>query len=382
MKKYLIYLLFIPIVACTNLIKEEDLVQSDGKTFSYKNNNKLVTGVSRSKTEENIIKRKFENGLITSITYNNLFFPIENGYLNGKVIVANKELFFKNGILQKEINNNKVNYFVFGIPKEFNDSFLKLEAYDFYNFFNIYNNGIVSSSMYKDDKVHINVNFSSNGILKEINIQTNEYTKQYEFIENDINLGHLRSYKYYIDGNLEGLSYEFDGINHILYNYTKGVLNYTKFYNLNINKIMSYDYTKENIISYYEYYLENKQIKTIGYFDSSNNKVGRWIYYYPNGNTKEYREYINNSLAYFNRYYENGIKKVIGTIDIENNIYTGNIKYFSPEGESLYIESYNNYGELVEVSKNISNWKLSHTYLNKKGLLLKSFFYWLIVYNF
>lgn len=351
MKKYIISLLIIPIIACSNLIKEEDLIQNDGRTFIYKKNNKLASGISRSDTGRGILKRKYDDGIITSISYNNIEFPIEDAQLNGSVHIENQEFIFKNGSLVKEINNKNELYFIQGIPQSFNEKFLQLIPYYDYDFFNVYNRGIISNSMYKNNELSININFSKTGILEEINYRKGKLSKQYEFIKEGKNIGRLKSYKEYTAGKLEGRAYKFDGKYHILYEYKDGLVRSINIYNYENNRVSTFKYNKKNTISFFEYYTDTGQIKCIGYFDFYNNRIGRWAYFYPSGNTKEYREYINNSLAYFNRYYENGIKKVIGIVDIENDIYTGNIQYFSPEGELIYTELYNNYGELLEVNK-------------------------------
>jgi hypothetical protein len=353
MKKIIVSLLVLSVVACTNTIKKEN-ISLKGRHYITKNSNIPVDGLLKEKVDGKNIKIKIENGYVVSKESDNILYPFKNFRLNEKVEVKkNKFLYFENGFLQRIVEDEDDISFYYGIPEYIKNKELYSKLPNDNNlYFEIFDNGILSGRMYKTDNLNINENYTYYGSINELSIHIEDYTKTYRFYDSGELIGQLKSCKILKNGSLEGLQFEFDGRSYTLSNYKNNILISKKVYNIKGILIHHYDYNSD-FTYYYEYFPDNNQIKTVGFYNNEGLRTGRWVFFYPDGNTKEYRKYIDNNLAYFNTYYENGLKKTTGTIDVDNNIYKGTIKYYENNGNLSYTEIYDNSGILIDRKENL-----------------------------
>lgn len=355
MKKIITCLLLVSAVACSNTVKKENL-SLKGRQYLNKDNNLPANGILKEKVEGKNIKIKLEKGYVLSKESNEILYSFDNFRLDGDVELSkNKRLYFEKGLLREMVEDEKSIYFYFGIPHfimEKNEKLYPEIPQDDEAYFEIYDNGLLAGRMYKTNNLSVNESYTYLGSLKELSIHTEDYTTSYVFYDKGELIGQLKSYKVLKSGVLEGLQFEFDGRRYMVANYKNNKLISKKTYDEKGAILYHYDYGLRDTTYYYEYFPDNGQVKTVGFYNCEGLRIGRWIFFYPDGNTKEYRKYIDNNLAYFNTYYENGLKKTTGTIDVDNNIYKGTIKYYENDGSLSYTETYDNSGILIDRKEN------------------------------
>ena len=355
MKKIITCILLLSAVACSNTVKKENL-SLKGRQYLIKDNNLPANGILKEKVEGKNIISKLEKGYIVSKESNKVLYTFKNFRLNGEVEVEKyKTLYFEEGLLKEIEENEKDIYFYFGIPNfimEKNEKLYPEIPQDNTAYFEIFDNGILAGRMYKTNNLSVNESYTYLGSLKELSIHSVDYTNSYFFYDKGELIGQLKSYNALKNGVLEGLQYEFDGRRYTIASYKNDKLISKKIYDEKGAILYHYDYGLRDTTYYYEYFPNNAQVKTVGFYNGEGLRIGRWIFFYPDGNTKEYRKYIDNNLAYFNTYYENGLKKTTGTIDVDNNIYRGTIKYYENDGSLSYTETYDNSGILIDRNEN------------------------------
>jgi transcription elongation factor len=102
MKKIIVSLLVLSVVACTNTIKKEN-ISLKGRHYITKNSNIPVDGLLKEKVDGKNIKIKIENGYVVSKESDNILYPFKNFRLNEKVEVKKINFFISKMVFYKEL---------------------------------------------------------------------------------------------------------------------------------------------------------------------------------------------------------------------------------------------------------------------------------------
>jgi len=138
---------------------------------------------------------------------------------------------------------------------------------------------------------------------------------------------------------------------------------------------------KEKVVVYHD----NRQVKSEGMKLNNGERVGKWVYFYKNGNTLKTESYYKGKLnGFFYSYHQNGKKSVMG--EYKNGVKVGNWFVNNEEGEWIIWKNYSKDGKLdgdllfrnekgeLELHQTYSNGELLnsevYTY-NKDGKLVK-----------
>ncbi len=342
--RFMLLLFLIPLSACSNLLKSESLIQS-GNLFYYENLEKKANGYVKVEGFEEDVLKYFNDGFLTKVKRDNVTLNYQNSYLNGLVTKGEREYYYNKGRLIEEeketlIGKYAKSFEVIKIPKEV---------------FKIYKKGIISSEFFTVNKKNYLSYFDEKGIIEKTIIEDERATKYYIYNQN----GSLKSFYTYVNGIKQGEFFELEDSLYTFGTYNNNQILFTKSYNKNGDIIRAKEYKKNNLITFYEYFTKDS-IRLIGYLTYKSEKIGRWTYFYQNGNTKEYREFVDNSTAVFNKYYEDGVKQASGTLNVEKNHYVGILKTYYNNGEIQSIEEYDERGQLLNGAQ----------YFNEKGIKL------------
>ncbi len=342
--RFMLLLLLIPLSACSNLLKSESLMQN-GNVFYYENLETKANGYVKLEEAEGDITKYFENGFLSKVKKEDTTFTYQNSYLHGLVVKDKKEYYYDKGRFVESqkvdiINNYIKSFEIFEVPDDV---------------FKVYKKGIISSEFFTINNKSYLSYFDENGIIQKTIVESDKKTKYYLYDQN----GALKSYVTYVNGIKQGDFFEVEGSLYTFGTYNNNQILFTKSYNKNGDIIRAKEYKKNDLVTFYEYFSEDS-IRLIGYLTYNLEKIGRWTYFYQSGNTKEYREFVNNSIAVFNKYYEDGVKKASGTLNVEKNHYVGILKTYYNNGEIQSIEEYDEEGKLQNGAQ----------YFDEKGIKL------------
>lgn len=118
--------------------------------------------------------------------------------------------------------------------------------------------------------------------------------------------------------------------------YNGHVINRTDEYGVKKGKWLFFNSDRDKIVEQGEYFEDQKE--------------GKWIKYYPNGNVKQELTYVNNKPdGYAKTYYEDGTIAEEGIW--KNNKWVGDYKYYFTNGNVAYQWSYNKSGKREGVQK-------------------------------
>lgn len=334
MKGYIIVFLLFFSVGCSNLLKEENLVNN--REFYYYKGHLAKGKLLIEGTDQKVIKT-LDKGQIKNIFIDSKEYMYSRSLLETVKDENGHEYSYRQGELV-EIDGQKV------MPEILLSHFPESDVDDSFDSQKEYDKGLIKSITYFRDKTEVLLSFDSFGIIKKKLVKKNGNIKyRYEYGREGIL---LNIYKVNLDGKSERV-YTFADGNYKFTTYMNGCPKLEEIYNSLGNLCSTLKYINQEITSYYEYYPQGS-IKILGYLDKNMNKIGRWTYFYENGNTMEFRDYSQKDIAYFNKYYESGMKMLSGKLQVANNKYIGPVKEYYLNGQLKAIEEYSKDGKIIE----------------------------------
>lgn len=237
-------------------------------------------------------------------------------------------ILFSIGLYAQDIDPNGFNRFYYPNGQISSEGWMKDGKPDGY-WKSYYETGVLKSEgkrqFFELDSIW-NFYFPDGKIAEQISYRNDKkngysFTHDYYFTSDSTKINFLSSKELFLNGILEGTSYYYD---------TSGFVKYEYQYKNGIKNGDAKEFNKDGmVITLYKYYngyrIESEKINR---YNSENQKHGKWIDFYSNGNKKTEYNYFNGKLHGIYREYD-----LSGKMTVERKYVNGEIFVPKPEDE-------------------------------------------------